>query len=294
MTHVEVIPGIGLREVPVGFLKLPLAHLAAGVIARRGGREHAVHREKAGLHVVPVEIASEAHLFDLELAGAEHLGRAVDRMVDWPIEALQVVDVQADFRREELRVEYRRLLARVAVQPADVAVVRKRRDGIDLGPRLGCQERFRYGRRRRRCGGHLARRFLGRRGQCRRLSCRQRFANVHDDVVPGRLARRNRDCGLGNLREPFGLRRDRPEPGRQVAERIHAVAARHRRANGAAVDSSGRDGRMRDGKLGGVGDDSHDGPGRLVGSSRRRTQSGDEAGRCNGQQGLVQISIDVH
>jgi hypothetical protein len=39
------------------------------------------------------------------------------------VAALQVVHVQADFGREELRVEYRRLLTRIAVHPADIADV---------------------------------------------------------------------------------------------------------------------------------------------------------------------------
>ena len=82
-------------------------------------------------------------------------------------------------------------------------------------------------------------------------------AAVLDNLSKGRfrfgmgrgLARRDCYRRLGDLRKPLDLRADRPEAGRQIGERIDAVAARYRRSNAAAVDSPRRHGSMRDGKL---------------------------------------------
>ena len=140
--HVEVIAGIGFREVFVGALQVPLAHCLAAVVAGRGGREHAEHGQQARPDIVIVKVAAETDLLDLEFARAELLGRAVDGVILRMIRVVQVVRIEANLRGEKLRVEDRRSFPAGAVHPADVADVRQWRHLVVGRCRVGCLERI--------------------------------------------------------------------------------------------------------------------------------------------------------
>jgi len=68
-------------------------------------------RNRARTFIV-VEIAAEAELLQLKLAGAEGLGRPDDGVIPRVVEVRHVMNVQADIGREELRVEHRCFVAR--------------------------------------------------------------------------------------------------------------------------------------------------------------------------------------
>src|ERR1022692_5066122 len=69
--QVKVVPAVSFRGVLVGAAEVPLANAKAGVIARRGGGEHAEHEQDSAAHVLPVKIAAHAGLLDLDFAGTE-------------------------------------------------------------------------------------------------------------------------------------------------------------------------------------------------------------------------------
>ena len=247
-------------------------------------------------------------------------------MVDRMVEALQVVHVQADFGREELRIEYRRLLARVAVQPADIAVVGERGDGVDFGAGLGRLERLGYHRRRRcrrrgrrpgrwldgnqqcgpergvlcrrsdrRCGFRLCRRFLH--GRERRPS-RGRGRDVHRQVMPSRFACDDLQPRRRRVRIAVGLYGDGPLAGRKIGKGIDPVAARHRGTDAAAVHTHGRHGRAGNGKLRRTGNDTNDRTGGcpdhlrwgFLGLDRRHEQRRGE----HGCQNTLQVVLKRH
>ena len=117
---VQVVAAVGLGDVAVGVVEVPLAARRAGVVARRRLRVHAELRHQPAAHVVVVEVAADAELRDLELARAEDLARARDRVVHRLVEGVGVVGVDAELAGEHLRVERRLLRARVAGQPGEV------------------------------------------------------------------------------------------------------------------------------------------------------------------------------
>src|SRR3982075_4092190 len=123
-----------------------------------------------------MEVAAKAHLFELEFAGAEFLGRAVDGVVSRMVHGLHVVRVETDFGRKELRIEYRVLFTRSAVHPADIADIGPRGDSVVFGSSI---------RRLQRLGYELGELFAESRIRHRR-GCRGRSG-------------RWRDCGSGWL-----------------------------------------------------------------------------------------------
>ena len=117
MIDVEVIAAVRFRHILVSALEVPLADAAAisasepvaelaslrGVVVANSP----IHEKDSAAHVLPVEIAADAGLLDLNFAGAERLSRADDGVVDRLVEIFHVVRVESDFRREERRVERR-------------------------------------------------------------------------------------------------------------------------------------------------------------------------------------------
>ena len=59
-----------------------------------------------------MEVAADAGLLDLDFAGTERFGCPDDGVVDGLVEILHVVSVEADFRREELRIQHSVFVAR--------------------------------------------------------------------------------------------------------------------------------------------------------------------------------------
>src|ERR1022692_2984823 len=99
--HVEVIPAVGFGYILVSILEIPLADSAgssvtragcrACVVARRGGGEQSLHEQDSATNVLPMEVAADAGLLDLDFAGPEALRRPDDRMVTRLIEIRHVV-----------------------------------------------------------------------------------------------------------------------------------------------------------------------------------------------------------
>ena len=114
-SHVEVIAAVRLGDVAVRVVEVPLAARRAGVVARRRRRVHAELGHQPAAHVVVVEVAADAELGDLDLAGA---AASVDPSIVWSlrmVEIADVVDVDPEFAGEILRVERRALLRALPV-----------------------------------------------------------------------------------------------------------------------------------------------------------------------------------
>src|SRR5208283_3817859 len=96
--RVDVITAIGFGEVAIGIGDIPLPFGIAGVIADGGRGIHAELGHEAGAHVVVMEIAAEAGLFQLDFVGAKQFARSAHRVVYGLVEIIGVGDVGADFR----------------------------------------------------------------------------------------------------------------------------------------------------------------------------------------------------
>ena len=126
--RIDVVTAIGLGQVAIGGVEIPLALGGTGIIARRGCGIHAELSHEAGADVVVVEIAAEAELLQLDLVRAKYFARSADRVVYRSVEVVGIGNIGADLRREEFRIESCFFGARVAVQPGPVPVGK----GIDL------------------------------------------------------------------------------------------------------------------------------------------------------------------
>src|SRR5437016_12918656 len=102
MHSVDVIAAVGFGKVAIGIVQIPLAACGTGIIARRRLRVHPELSHDARLDIVVMEVAADAELRYLELVRAEDLARTADRVVLRMVEVLNVIDVNPDFRREEL------------------------------------------------------------------------------------------------------------------------------------------------------------------------------------------------
>src|SRR6185295_7396772 len=121
MHRVQVDAAIRLREVAVSVIEVPLTAGRARVVARRHRRIHAELRHEASARVPGVKVATDAKLLDLHLAGTPALRRPHQGVVRRSIEIEDVRRIHAELTGEILRVQYRRVLAAVAVQPSEVA-----------------------------------------------------------------------------------------------------------------------------------------------------------------------------
>lgn len=143
-----VITGVGLAEVSVDGPQIELSALRRDVVARHHRRARSVLQHQAAAHRSDGDVAADAEERQLELVVARERRRAGDDVVDRVIERVGVVDVDVELRREILRRQQRLGLARLAVEPAEVAPGVRLTDGL-VGQRRR-RALFRAGRRHRR------------------------------------------------------------------------------------------------------------------------------------------------
>src|SRR5437899_6807008 len=82
---VPVIAAVGLGEIAVGVVEIPLTSRRAGIVARCRLRVHSELRHQPATDVLVVEVASDAKLRQLNLAGSKDLSRSRDRVVLWAV-----------------------------------------------------------------------------------------------------------------------------------------------------------------------------------------------------------------
>src|SRR6266436_1942787 len=120
MQGVEVVAAVGLRNIAVRIVQLPLTARWAGVITRRRLRIHTKLRHQPGAHVVVVKIAAYTELRHLHFVVPEDLARSTNRVVFRMIETVVVIHVGPDLWGKKLRGIRRVYGARIAVQPCEI------------------------------------------------------------------------------------------------------------------------------------------------------------------------------
>src|SRR5262249_1089492 len=78
---VKVVSAIGLSQVAVSIVEVPLAAGGAGVITRLRLRIHAKLRQQPAAHIVIMEVAADAELGEVHFARAKDLARPTDRVI---------------------------------------------------------------------------------------------------------------------------------------------------------------------------------------------------------------------
>ena len=220
-----------------------------------------------------MEVAAEADLLDLELAGAELLGRADDRVIVRVVEVLQIVRVEADLGREELGVEYRRWLRGVPfIQPSPrrrtASAYRRRVPArAPAAPRARCRLRDRA-RRVQRGRGRDGRAGAGRGARAPRPPGAHVIMNRSASPCRRHLQRRRGDASG----QPSDLRADRPGARRKIGEGIDAIATGHGGADAAAVDAARLSRSRAPPALRGIGDQPDDGSGAVGSCECRRAR----------------------
>src|SRR5579863_477073 len=127
-----MIPAPSFGHILVSILEIPLSHSAgisvpgagcrASVVARRGGGKQPLHEKDSSANILPMEVAADTGLLNLDFAGPETLGRPDDGVVTRLIEVRHVMSIEPDFGREELGIQDCVFGARVSVQPGKVAI----------------------------------------------------------------------------------------------------------------------------------------------------------------------------
>src|ERR1019366_10253823 len=103
--------------------------------------------------VLPVEVAPEADLLQLDFVRSENLGGSAERVIFRMVHAAYEVSVKSDFRSEELRIPHGVFVAWVAVQPGPICIRKRLCRGrfLGLGGRgCSCRLVLRLGRSSRR------------------------------------------------------------------------------------------------------------------------------------------------
>src|SRR5947209_13416283 len=119
-----------------------------------------------------MEVATCSELRYLEFIGAEYLARSADGVVCRMIEAVDVIHIGPDLRREEGRIEGRSFGARVTVQPGEIGECKWFRSFWLFSFHLLLPARRRLGERRLR--SRAGRELLSGSGLCR-WRCRLRL-----------------------------------------------------------------------------------------------------------------------
>src|ERR1022692_3260498 len=115
MVDVEVVSAISFRKILVRAPKVPLTASNPRVVSRRRNREHTPHGQDPAANVLPMEVAAEADLLQLDFIRPEYLGRSAKRVILRMVEAAHKVRVKSDFRSEEFRIPHRVLVACSAI-----------------------------------------------------------------------------------------------------------------------------------------------------------------------------------
>ena len=185
-----------------------------------------------------MEVAAEAELRELELAGADALARADEGVVLRMVEVVDVVDVDPELAGEDLGVERRVGGAAVAVEPGEVGEgerLRRRRPGRGCRGHGGLSDdRHRRRQRLRLTPQHGVRQLIAR-GRCRRLRQGQGARQLR--LRLGQLGLRLRQLRLGQLelgglQAPGGSggRVRLPSPGGRSTGRERLLRAKARRS----------------------------------------------------------------
>ena len=75
---VDVVAAVGLCQITVRSVQIPLALGRTGIVAWRGCRIHAELSHQASANIVPVEVAAHAQLLQLDFVRAENFARSTD------------------------------------------------------------------------------------------------------------------------------------------------------------------------------------------------------------------------
>src|SRR5580658_5427341 len=109
-----MVAAVCFRQVAIRTNKIPLPVSRAGVVARRGSGIHPKLSHKSSPNVVPVEVAANTELFQLNFLRAEQLARPTHRVIRGMVKVENVIGVYSDLGRKEFRVPKYILRARVA------------------------------------------------------------------------------------------------------------------------------------------------------------------------------------
>src|ERR1700683_529164 len=99
-----MVAAVCFRQVAVGTNEIPLSVAGARVITWRGSRIHSKLGHKSSPNVVPVEIAANTELLQLNFLRAEQLARPTHRVIRRMVKVENVIGVYSDLGWKEFRV----------------------------------------------------------------------------------------------------------------------------------------------------------------------------------------------
>ena len=125
MHPVNVVAAVRFRKIAIRIGQVPLALRIAAIVPDRRRGILAELGHEAGAYVIPVKVAADAELLQLDFVGPEELARPAFGIVTRLIEVVVPGKIGPDFRGEEFGIKRDIMVAWIAVQPGPV-VIRKR------------------------------------------------------------------------------------------------------------------------------------------------------------------------